>query len=157
MQWLLSNLNPMLSSKPYPKMAMAKSRAKKSNKILIFLMSQRPNIPVKSLTFLETYGFMMEWPLETFPSMRARLVMLASLIFINAEIKSYAWPFMPKAHLRTNKRTSFCYAKQRPSSSKFGNFMRPCKQLQPLAEQEIEILDGRCKRYRLWWCTEDLL
>src|SRR5882762_7369398 len=31
MQWLLSNLNPMLSSKPYPKMAMAKSHAKKSN------------------------------------------------------------------------------------------------------------------------------
>ena len=31
MQWLLSNLNPMLSLKTYPKMAMAKSRAKKSN------------------------------------------------------------------------------------------------------------------------------
>jgi len=31
MQWLLSNLNPMLSLKTYPKMAMAKSRAKKSD------------------------------------------------------------------------------------------------------------------------------
>ena len=31
MQWLLSNLNPMLSLKTYPKMAMAKSCAKKSN------------------------------------------------------------------------------------------------------------------------------
>jgi hypothetical protein len=30
MQWLLSNLNPMLSSKHDPKMAMAMSRAKKS-------------------------------------------------------------------------------------------------------------------------------
>ena len=33
MQWLLSNLNPMLSSKPYPKMAM--SHAKKSNASLL--------------------------------------------------------------------------------------------------------------------------
>jgi hypothetical protein len=31
MQWLLSNLNPMLSLKAYPKIAMAKSRAMKSN------------------------------------------------------------------------------------------------------------------------------
>src|SRR5882762_4304022 len=36
MQWLLSNLNPMLSSKPYPKMAMAKSDAKKSKALLFF-------------------------------------------------------------------------------------------------------------------------
>ena len=33
MQWLLSDLNPMLSSKTYPKMAMAKSRAKKSKAV----------------------------------------------------------------------------------------------------------------------------
>ena len=38
-------------------------------------------LPVESLTFLETYGFMM-----------ARLVVLASLTFVKAEIKKYACP-----------------------------------------------------------------
>ena len=68
---------------------------------------------------METYGFMMEWPLETLPSMMARLVMLASLTFINAEIKYKAWLFMPNVHLRTEERMSFCCVKQQPSSSKW--------------------------------------
>ena len=44
--------------------------------------------------------------------------MLASPIFINAEIKSCVWQYMYKTHLKL-QRTSFCRAKQRPSSSKF--------------------------------------
>ena len=75
-------------------------------------------LPVELLTFLGTYGFMMEWPLETAQSMMARLVVLASPTFINAETKNCVWLFMPKTHLRPDKRTSFCCAKQQPSSCK---------------------------------------
>ena len=71
-----------------------------------------------SCQIMETYGFMMEWPLETLPSMMARLIVLASLTFINAEINKNAWLFMPNVHLRTEERMSFSHAKQQPSSSK---------------------------------------
>ena len=61
----------------------------------------------------QTYGFMMEWPLETFPLMMVRLIVLvASLTFINAEINKNAWLFMPNVHLRTEERMSFCCVKQ---------------------------------------------
>jgi hypothetical protein len=56
----------------------------------------------------------------------------------------------PKLILGLTKGRVFAMRSKGPLQASLVTLCGPVSNYKPLAEQEIEILDGRCKRYRLW-------